>query len=351
VAPGSITFSGTAAPNAAIQVLADGQPIGTAKADASGAWTLDATLDKAGDHTIVVQALDNKGAVAAAAEPVSIGLTAPAATAVPVAQIAAPTLNLPAGTLSAGAIPLSGTGTPGSQIEILVDGQSVGQASVGADGTWSLPATLAAGDHEIQLRALDAAGATAAEASPARVTVAAASPAAPPAASGVLGISFPADGAQIQSGPFTMTGTGTPGSQIEILDSDKVIGTATVGADGTWSLPITPSGSTAAYSARPAGSTDVAATPIRVSIGTAAATCDSLAVNCDAWVTRVGGRILRLRSAAGTSGQVLFKLPVGTQMKLLEGPTPANGYTWWRVTTIGGREGWVAGEELRTQPD
>ena len=192
---------------------------------------------------------------------------------------------------------------------------------MGADGTWSLPATLAAGEHAISVRALDSAGATVAEASPARVTVAAASPAAPPVAGAAPAISFPAEGAQIPSGPFTITGTGTPGSQIEVLDSDKVIGSATVGADGTWSLPVTPNGCTAAYSTRPAGSTDVAATPIRVTIGTAAAaSCDSLAVNCDAWVTRTGGQILRLRSGAGTSGPVLFKLPVGTQMKLLEGP-------------------------------
>jgi hypothetical protein len=38
-------------------------------------------------------------------------------------------------------------------------------------------------------------------------------------------------------------------------------------------------------------------------------------------------------------------------LQLLEGPTSANGYTWWRVATIGGRTGWVAGEELRVQPD
>ena len=74
LAPGAITFNGTAAPNAAIQVLVDGQPIGTAKADASGAWSLDATLETPGDHQIVAQALDDQGAVAAAAAPVSITL-------------------------------------------------------------------------------------------------------------------------------------------------------------------------------------------------------------------------------------------------------------------------------------
>jgi hypothetical protein len=350
--PGAIPLSGTADPNAAIQVLVDGQPVGTAKADASGAWSLGVTLDKPGDHEIVVQALDDQGAVAAAAAPVAIALAAPAATSAPVAPIAAQTLNLPAGALTPGAVALSGTGTPSSQVEVLVDGQSVGKASVGADGAWSLPATLDAGEHAISVRALDPAGAAVAEASPANVTVAEASPATPLIVDATAAISFPTEGAQVPNEPFTITGTGTPGIQIEVLDSDKVIGSATVGADGTWSLPVTPNGATAAYSTRPVGSTDVSATPLRVTIGTAAAgNCDSLAFNCDAWVTRVGGQILRLRSGAGTNQTVLFKLPVGTQMKLLEGPQAANGYTWWRVTTIGGRTGWVAGEELRAKPD
>jgi uncharacterized protein YgiM (DUF1202 family) len=58
-----------------------------------------------------------------------------------------------------------------------------------------------------------------------------------------------------------------------------------------------------------------------------------------------------LRTGAGTDQSISAKLPVGTQMKLLEGPQAANGLSWWRVRTIGGREGWVAGEELRLQPD
>ena len=149
-----------------------------------------------------------------------------------------------------------------------------------------------------------------------------------------------------------MTGTGAPGATIEILDSDKVIGTATVGADGTWSFPITPSAGTAAYSASPAGATDVTAKPIRVTFGTPQAqACSTLAINCDAWVTREGGLSLRMRAGAGTGQRILTKLPVGTQLTLLEGPQPASGRTWWRVRTLGGQVGWVAGEELVLQPD
>jgi hypothetical protein len=344
--PGALTFTGTAAPGAMVQVLVDGQPIGTATADSAGAWSLSATLDRPGDHTVVVQTLDSAGAVAAAAEPVTIALLAPPP------QISAPTLQLPSGDLTAGTVSLSGTGMPNSQVEIVVNGQSLGKAAVGSDGAWSLPASIAAGEYTISVRAVDAAGAVAAETSPARLSVSEAVAAAPPAGGAAPAIGFPTDGAQIPRGPFTMTGTGAPGSQLEILDSDKQIGSVTVAGDGSWSLPVTPSDGTAAYSARPAGSADVTITPIRVTIGAGVvAACDSLAVGCDAWVTRQGGLVLRLRSGAGTRQAVVARLPVGTQLKLLEGSQAADGFNWWRVSTLGGSVGWVAGEELRARPD
>ena len=442
-APGPLTFRGTAAPGVNVQLLIDGVPSGTVRAGADGTWTLNATLDTPGAHQVVAQALDDKGTVAAAANPATLSIAAPTP------EIAAPILKLPSQPLTAGDTTLSGTGTPGTKIELVVDGTSAGTATVGADGTWSLPVTLSQGDHDIVVRSLDASGQIAAAANPARVAIAGAAqaptsetgsttttqapaiiapapgatvasgsltlsgtgtpstqieildgdtvigtatvgadgawsfpttatagthryavrsagdraaastpvsitvsaPAAPVGAQ-PLAITLPADGANLDGGPITITGTGAPGSQVEILDSDKVVGTTTVGADGTWSFQATPEGSTAAYSARPAGSADVTSKPIRVTVGTApAGTCTSLAVNCDAWVTRTGGLVLRLRSGAGTSQTILDKLPVGTQMTLLEGPQAANGLTWWRVRTLGGREGWVAGEELRTQPD
>jgi hypothetical protein len=149
-----------------------------------------------------------------------------------------------------------------------------------------------------------------------------------------------------------MTGTGTPGAELEILNSDQVLGTVQVGTDGTWSFPITPSAGTASYGVRPVGAETVVGTPIRVTAGAdRVATCANLAVNCDAWVTRVGGLRLRLRSDANLQGQVIEFLPPGTQMTLLEGPRSDDGYSWWRARTLGGREGWVAGEELRTRPD
>ena len=76
-----------------------------------------------------------------------------------------------------------------------------------------------------------------------------------------------------------------------------------------------------------------------------------LAVGGTAYVTSAGGMPLRLRSGAGLNHEAVDRLPPGTQMTLLEGPHQADNHAWWRIRTTDGREGWVAGEELRTQPD
>lgn len=76
-----------------------------------------------------------------------------------------------------------------------------------------------------------------------------------------------------------------------------------------------------------------------------------LAVGGQAWVTRAGGLPLRLRSAPNLQGNVLDRLQPGTQMTLLDGPQQSDGHAWWHIRASDGREGWVAGEDLRTQAD
>ena len=66
------------------------------------------------------------------------------ATAASSAQIAAPVLVSPAsGTQAApGPMTFSGTAAPGVELQLLVDGVPAGKARAGADGTWTLNATL-----------------------------------------------------------------------------------------------------------------------------------------------------------------------------------------------------------------
>ena len=59
-------------------------------------------------------------------------------------EISAPTFDAPEGDLTSGEVTLSGTGTPGSDVEVVVDGEVIGTAKVGDDGTWSLTTDLEA---------------------------------------------------------------------------------------------------------------------------------------------------------------------------------------------------------------
>jgi hypothetical protein len=87
---------------------------------------------------------------------------------------------------------------------------------------------------------------------------------------------------------------------------------------------------------------EVAAAPVAIG---------GLAVGGTAYVTRAGGLPLRLRTGAGLDNEISGRLQPGTEMQLLEGPKQTDNHAWWRIRTTDGREGWVAGEELRTQPD
>jgi hypothetical protein len=55
---------------------------------------------------------------------------------------------------------------------------------------------------------------------------------------------------------------------------------------------------------------------------------------------------LRLRSEPSTQGRVVVTLKEGTTVTVVDGPEEASGYTWWKVQTRGGREGWGAADWL-----
>jgi hypothetical protein len=80
----------------------------------------------------------------------------------------------------------------------------------------------------------------------------------------------------------------------------------------------------------------------------AAQATGGLKIGATAWVQNEEGKNLRRRSSPGLEASIVDGLAVGTQVTLLEGPVSDDGYTWWRIRTKDGREGWVAGEGLAT---
>jgi uncharacterized protein YgiM (DUF1202 family) len=65
-----------------------------------------------------------------------------------------------------------------------------------------------------------------------------------------------------------------------------------------------------------------------------------LEVGQPARVAAAGG--LNLRDTPGSAGNLLTRLSVGQRLTVLEGPTSADDYIWWRVDDGQGNVGWAA---------
>jgi hypothetical protein len=59
-------------------------------------------------------------------------------------------------------------------------------------------------------------------------------------------------------------------------------------------------------------------------------------------VTPPEGIKLKVRDKASTAGAVLGELDATAQVTIVDGPTDANGITWWKVDTGKGLSGWSA---------
>lgn len=211
---GPITLTGTGTPGLKVQILLDGKVIGEVTVGTDGKWSFP-TMLAAGSYRLAAQALDLKGVIAAMSEPLNVTLAT--------AAVSAPTLDIPVGTLFVGPVTLTGAGTPGAKVQVVIGGQPVGEAIVGADGKWSFQVTLPkAGVIPVVVNALDASGQVAASSPATDLTVTA--------------LSLDPPTASYRPGPATFTGRSAPGSRVQLIINGRLIGETTVGADGRWTI-------------------------------------------------------------------------------------------------------------------
>ena len=143
-----------------------------------------------------------------------------------------------AGGAAAGApINLEGTGAPGSRVQVYEGDRLLGETTVGADGKWklTLPA-LAAGAYSLIAKLLDANGKELVASQPLSITI----PTPSGAAGGPPVIAPPADDQLMGAAPTELSGTAAPGSSIKLYDGAKLIGEATVDANGNWTVTVEP---------------------------------------------------------------------------------------------------------------
>lgn len=148
------TISGTTEPGLVVTVVVDGTMVGTTTADASGNWSIDVPSALAdGEHTISASVVDAAGLTANDAGLFAVDTTTSIAIASP-AEGALIVLTTPT---------ITGTTEPFAQVEVFVDGVSVGTTTAGADGSYAITVSTAldGGSHAIRAVATDGTGNTA----------------------------------------------------------------------------------------------------------------------------------------------------------------------------------------------
>lgn len=197
---------GTGAPGAAIQVYnKDGAVVGNATVSPAGTWTAQVPNLPDGPNMFMVSQQDSNG--------VSDMIGAGCVTVAPQSAPSQPQVSS-ARTTGSRAI-VDGTGTPGMTIQLLsLTGDILGEAKVGADGTFSVvsrrdlvPGTIAMklkqinGDNNLESNA---------------------------ASAGKIGLPPILTGSKLQNSFGVVSGNGKPGASITLYHGSSVLGTATV---------------------------------------------------------------------------------------------------------------------------
>jgi large repetitive protein len=223
------TFAGTTLPGAQVDILVDGNPIpiGTTTANAAGDFSFTpGTPIPPGNHLARARAMLN-------------GATSPPSNindfTIDTEAPAAPTLVRPSdGSVTRDRTPtFRGRAEPGSEVEVFVDGTSIGTTTTNGDGGFSFTpaAALAAGPHEAFVGATDAAGNDSPPSNTNDFLIDTEDPAAPV-------ITSPADGGTTTDPTPPISGTADPGSQVIIFIDGEQVGSITADENGNFTFTV-----------------------------------------------------------------------------------------------------------------
>ncbi|KDF72519.1 hypothetical protein P832_02694 [Enterobacter kobei] len=245
------TLNGTATANATVTVYENGQPIGTALADGTGAWSFTpSTPLSSGSHTWTATVTDAAGNVS----PASPGFTLVVDTTAPNAPVISQAIDdvgsitgpITSGQTTDDTVPrLVGTSEPFATVNIYEGSTLVGTGTADGTGNWSilLNTTLTTGAHSFTAQATDAAGNTSVSSASFSLTIDTTPPALPVLTSildDVGNAATPvANGGLTNDAQPTLSGTAEAGSTVKIFDNGVQIGSVTA-TGGAWSFTPSP---------------------------------------------------------------------------------------------------------------
>ena len=220
----TLTLTGTATANSTVKVFDGATQIGTASANASGAWTYATPGLADGAHSITATATGTSGGAS----------TASPALAVTVDTVAPNAPVITGDTISGtDQVTLAGTAEANSTVKAYEGTTLLGTTSANGSGAWSFTTgSLSTGNHEFTATSTDAAGNTSALSQPIDPVIGSNVPA-PTIASFSADSGTPGDGITNDNTP-TLTGTAPANSTVQVYDGSTLLGTTTANSSGAW---------------------------------------------------------------------------------------------------------------------
>ena len=224
------TFEGFGTTGDTIKIYVDGAFAGTTIVDANGNWSITTNSIADGVHQITSVAIDPAGNASAQSAPLVLTIDSSAPNS--------PIFTTTSGPTSNAQPPLSGTGEPGSTITLYDGTIPIRAAIVNANGTWNitLSSLLADGTHTFTTTVTDGAGNTSMPSSPIAVTIDTINPSLPVIASVSQDTGANTSDKITSDKTLTITGTAEAGTTVTVYDNGSPVGTAVVGANGTYSV-------------------------------------------------------------------------------------------------------------------
>jgi len=215
-----VTFTGAAEARSYVRIYLNNDLLGGTLVPATGQWTFSSARSFAeGSYQVQATAEDEAGNVSPRSAEVGLVIdrTPPSAPSVS-----------SAGLQNSSRPSLAGRSEPLAAIEIYRGAVLIGSGSSAPDGGWTLTVStsLAEGEHELEVRAVDAAG-NRSEPRTAVIRIDTTAPARP--------VLDPVSPYQNKARP-EFSGTAEPGARVVLQEGAVEIGRATAGADGTWRL-------------------------------------------------------------------------------------------------------------------
>lgn len=284
------TFTGTAEPGITITIADNGVTIGSAVADATGAWGFTPAQPLSeGNHAVTVTGKDAAGNTSAAAQfALTVDTIVPPK---PAANVGLSDIVDDVGPIRGPIAPdgatddarptFGGVGTPGNVITVYDNGVAIGTAVIAASRHWTMTpgADLAGDQHSITVTATNAIGQSSNPTGGWNFVIDSTAPFAP--ASIVVRDNAGAQTGALSDGAITddsrpvFSGRVEVGGKVEISDGGVKIGEATADGNGNWSFTPATSLADGSHSFTmvaidAAGNASVATTPFRITLDTTA---------------------------------------------------------------------------------